>query len=431
MSSRFLTRLGSLAVLLVLFSCATVAPTATGGPPVSEPGRYSGEGADASPLRAMNLAKMDAVKKYLKELLGAQYEVFQDKIQRVILSSTNPNQFVVDADMTVVTRSSDPATGASTYVVTVPVRTEDLKATLRALDIRYDGYQADGKTSAATTSAPVAPKVSLPEDPQDAPASATEQKFIKAYIDTLVSMVLFDPLSKLDPAVLRAGLAQSNRWLSENNYDLVDQSQVEKLKADQKLVYQNETKGEVSLQQWIAQKLNAGLYYELSAVPSVEKSDTGYLSQMNLTIKCFDPSTAEMLASVSFNSPKVLSATSALDAQIKTIQPAVWQALPVVVDQVRAKLAKNLVRGVKYDVIIQKSSDQKLISQFRKKLEAQVKLLKTVSASPEETRLEVFYFGKLDSLSDLIERVSGSVPGLEDLYMVMLRGRSLTFNTGL
>jgi len=379
----------------------------------------------------MNLAKMDSVRKYLKELLGAQYPVYEAQIERVILSSNNPNQFVVDSDMEILTRSNDSKTGDATYVLKVPMKTADIKATLRALDIRYEGYKADAAASAPAPVATTVAKAGAPAAEPEAPPTPEEQKFIKTYIDTLVSMVYVDDQSKLDPAVVKAGVAQANRWLSENSYDLVDQAQVEKLKQDQRLVYQNEVKSEVGFLQWIAQKLNAGLYYELSGVPVVEKTDTGYLSQMTLTIKCFDPSTAEMLASVSFNTPQVKSSTSQVDAQVKTIQPAVWKALPVVVDQVKAKLAKTLVRGVKYDLIVQGTSDPKLVSQFRKKLEGQVKLLKTVSASPEETKFEVFFLGKLDTLGDLVERVSGTVPGLEGMYMVLLRGHSLTFNTGL
>jgi hypothetical protein len=54
----------------------------------------------------------------------------------------------------------------------------------------------------------------------------------------------------------------------------------------------------------------------------------------------------------------------------------------------------------------------------------------TVSQTAEETKYNVFLLGSLEELADKVLDVAEGVPGLQDMYQVVLRGKSVTFNTG-
>jgi hypothetical protein len=55
----------------------------------------------------------------------------------------------------------------------------------------------------------------------------------------------------------------------------------------------------------------------------------------------------------------------------------------------------------------------------------------TVSSSPGEALYEVFFIGSTDDLIDLVFSISNRVAGLEDIDLVVSRGRSLVFDAGL
>jgi len=101
-----------------------------------------------------------------------------------------------------------------------------------------------------------------------------------------------------------------------------------------------------------------------------------------------------------------------------------------VLEQAKAYMAKALAGGIKYELVIQGSSDTRAMSDFRRKLRRQVRDVVTVSQTAEETKYSVFLLGSIEDLADLVLDVAESVPGLEDLYQVVLRGKSVTFNTG-
>jgi hypothetical protein len=419
-------------------ACATSSPNpgTSGQIPA---GVYQGFGKDQSPLKAMNEAKLDAVNKYVQELMGNRYDFYKQQIQTVVLSSDNPNQFVHAEQMQVVSQGLDSANGAWFYAIQIPVRRDYVKTFLTENSILPPGStqaatpNATGSLPPSATDTPANPAVALTATADDFGGTATpeEQRFIRQYISTLTYMVYWDTTSKASPELLKAGAIQADRWLSTNGFDVVDLGQVEKIKAEDQKVFQEEVGGNGSYIQWVAQKLNAGVYIELSLQTATGVSSGMDYGQVNLLIKCYDPSTGELLGATPFNSPRTVSPSSKEDALTRAIEASVWQAMPVAVAQIKAQLAQNLLRGVKYDLIVQQTSDPRLMNQFRKKLSERVKLLKTISFSPQETRYQVFYLGTAGDLGDLIYKVSGDIPGLEGMNEVLMRGRALTFNTGL
>jgi hypothetical protein len=52
-----------------------------------------------------------------------------------------------------------------------------------------------------------------------------------------------------------------------------------------------------------------------------------------------------------------------------------------------------------------------------------------VSQSAEEVKYYVWYIGSVDDLKNLVYKITDTVPGLENMEMVLTRGKSITFNT--
>ena len=90
-----------------------------------------------------------------------------------------------------------------------------------------------------------------------------------------------------------------------------------------------------------------------------------------------------------------------------------------------------LGNGIKYEVIIQNTADSRLMSSFRRKLKRKVKDVETVNQSPEETKYYIYILGSIEDLVDEIYDVAETIPGLEGMDQLFLRGKSVTFDSGL
>jgi hypothetical protein len=230
---------------------------------------------------------------------------------------------------------------------------------------------------------------------------------------------------------MKAAVGIANEYLTSNAMEAIDYAQVEKLKKDQQMAYEEETGESISMIQWIAQKLNADVYIEIDGRTSGESSSGKYYGQANITVKGFEASTGRLLGSQPWNSPKTFSTSSEEAARINALQTSVYKAMPVVIDQAKAFMAKALQEGIKYELIVQQTTDPKAISDFRRKLQRKVRDVRTVSQTAEQTKFNVFVIGTVEDLADLVYDVAETIPGLEGMYQVLLRGKSLTFNTGM
>ncbi|TVQ98848.1 MAG: hypothetical protein EA403_13825 [Spirochaetaceae bacterium] len=196
------------------------------------------------------------------------------------------------------------------------------------------------------------------------------------------------------------------------------------------LVYEEETGREVSILQWVAQRLGADVYIELDAVTSGETQAGTHFGSANVTMRMFETSTGQLLGTVNRRSQRTASRSSQEDAVLNALQSTVFQAMPLVVEQSRIQMALSVSRGVRYQVVVQNSSDSRTMSEFRRRLRSRTSDIVTVSQTADQTQYDVFFFGRADELEDLIYDVSATVPGMENLYHVLTRGKSMTFNTG-
>jgi hypothetical protein len=223
----------------------------------------------------------------------------------------------------------------------------------------------------------------------------------------------------------------ANSYLANQGASVIDYSQIQAIKEDQQMAYEEQTGEEMTMIQWIAQKLNADIYIELDAETSGETEGGKHYGKAMITLKIFESSTGRLLGSVPYSSPRTFSQSSQQDAINNALQSSIYKAMEVAMNQAETYTEKALQDGIVYSVKMLNTADSRLMSDFRRKLGRKVEDVRTVSASPEETLYEIRFFGTVQDLEDLFYDVSETIPGLEGISLVYLRGKSVTFDTGL
>lgn len=446
---------GSMAIIFLFAACASAPAVKEPGvvPPAAGPAVYNGAGESESLLKAMNGAKMDAVRKAVIAMIGpAEEQAHGEKLNEVLYSTANPNAYVDNAAME--TLRKDKIGENYIYEIRIPVRISAVESTLKAHGILKDPSARDSAQAAAqaalrpdavaapVTAAPVAAApvpgasaLALREE-VDTPAvyeeaTPEEKNFLRRYIDNLTYMVYFSEDSAEDAFLMKAAVGMANSNLVSSGKNAVDYGEVEKLKKDQQLIYEEETGQEMSMIQWIAQKLNADVYIEIDAVTEGESQGSNHYGSAKVNLKMFESSTGNLLGSVPYSSPRTFSKASQFDAKSNALQSTLFKAMPAAVEQSKVLLARNFERGIRYELILQNTYDSRLMTRFRSRLRGKVKDLQVISQSPEQTRYAVFLFGRLEDLEEIMYEVADSIPGLEGMEQVLMRGKSLTFNTGL
>jgi len=230
--------------------------------------------------------------------------------------------------------------------------------------------------------------------------------------------------------LMKSAVAQANGYILADGRTAIDAEQVERLKEDQRLIYEEETGQEISLLQWVARRLNADLYIEVDAAVDARTSGGSHYGRADVTLTMYEASTGQLLGSVNRRSQESYSRISQDDAIINALQATVYQAMPDVLEMSQRQMSIALRRGLRYDLTIQNPPDSRSVSLFRRALEQEVREIRTVSQVAQEVRYEVFLVGDTDDLVDLVSIVSGEVAGFEDLYLVISRGRAVTFDAG-
>jgi hypothetical protein len=429
-------------LILFLISCAggpskTIpTPQAGGAEPLPEEKVYEGAGQDVSMLKAMNLAKMDAVRKAVIDMIGvANEQANREKLQEVLYNTQNPNAFVNNE--TFETLRKDKIGDDYIFEARVAVKMRAVESTLKANGLYGEtvtkqektGEAAEASTAATAESAATLDEITAQTEGVE--LTAEEKRIIARYVNNMTYMVYFNEEATEDPFYMKAAVGIANEYLTSNAIEAIDFDQVESLKKDQQMAYEEETGQSISIIQWIAQKLNADVYIEIDGRTSGETSGDKYYGQANITLKGFEASTGRLLGSQPWNSPRTFSTASEQAAKINALQTSVYKAMPIVLDQAKAYMAKALTNGIKYELIVQNTFDSRMMSDFYRKMRRKAKDIKTVSQTAEETRYEVYLIGSVEDLVDMVYDVSDTVSGLDGIYQVVLRGKSVTFNTGM
>jgi len=446
-----LMMLALLGVVVFLGACASTPNGSAEDEVTAEAETYYGVGRGETLGTAMNSAKIDAVRNAVIDLIGEEAERRHEAtLEEVLYSTRNPNRYVYNETMERLRSENLGTIDDMEMLFELRIRV-DIPAVQSVLDAHRIGarggsagdesgaHTADdapatgtnGVTERAVADGEV--EVAARADRSEAWDEATpeQQRFINRYIDTMTYMVYFNQDSEVDEFLQQNAIAQANRYLAGNDFIAVDSAQVERLRREQEYVYEAETGREIGMLQWIAQRLNADVYIEIDLETSHDSRADSHYGTAHVTMRIFETSTGQLLGAVTRQSPRTFSRSGAREAVLNAVQSTVYQAMPVVVEQSERQMQGYLARGVRYELVIQNTLDARMMSEFRRRLRAEVSDLITVSQTADETRYTVFYFGRVDDLEDLLYETSEIVPGLQNMYHVITRGNSMTFDTGL
>jgi hypothetical protein len=287
------------------------------------------------------------------------------------------------------------------------------------------------QNSVPQSPAPVSPQAAIPAGLSGSALNPEEQLFLASYLSRLSYMVYYNDASGIDPRFAKMAVTQANRYLIEKlGLSVIDFDQIERNKKDQQDAYQAETGGSIDMIQYLAQKFNADVYVEIDLKASASGYTGSYSATAQGTMKLFEASTATLLGSITFMSPSTFSPTSPDSAISNAIAASVWQAMPKVADQSKALIAASMSRGVRYDLVLQKTPDAKQISQFVKALSRKLREVEQLNFSPNETKFALFAFMPKAKIQEAVYDAAQTAL-LPDMYLVYMRGKSFTFNTGL
>jgi hypothetical protein len=338
---------------------------------------------------------------------------------------------IIAACLAVSCASGPSAKSASEKSATAPASPAPNAEKERAKALVQGG--GDTGNQAPTPAAQAPAKAASPDQPPPPAGQLTpeEQSYLDTYLSHLNYMVYYNEDAKVDPKLAKAAVSQANRYLIEKlGLSVVDFDQVEKNKKDQQTAYESETGGSMDLIQYLAQKLNADVYVEIDFAVANETRDGKFYASAQGSMKIYDTSTAALLGSIVLSSQTAFSPNSADAASTNAVAGSVWAAMPKMVNQSKELLKNSLARGIRYELVIQKTPDSRQISQLRRALAKKVREVEQVSYSAGVTKLYVYTFMKGDKVEDAVYDAAASA-GMNDLNLVYSRGKSYTFDTGM
>lgn len=335
--------------------------------------------------------------------------------------------------------SPPPASGSGTGPAPAPAASDPYKD--RAVALVQGGGDAgstvppvsSGTPGTTTGSGSAAATADTGDVPPPPPGVLTpeEEAFLNSYLSRLQYMVYYDEAAGIAAAPAKTAVSQANRYLLEKmGLSVVDFDQIEKNKKDQLTAYQAETGGSIDMIQYLAQKYNADVYVEISFTTSTSTSGTRYYATAQGSMKLYDTSTAQLLGSVPFQSPQVMSTVSVEAAVTSAIATSVWTAMPKMTEQAKALVKGSLSRGIRYEVTIQVTPDSRMISTLRRTLAKSFREVEQFSYSSAETKLIIYTFKTRDKVEDGVYDAADRA-GMSDIYLVFNRGKAFTFNSGL
>lgn len=384
-------------------------------------------------LNARNRAIMNAVRNAVVELIGTDREKANSaKLEEVLYSTKNPNAYIFKETLKS-SRKERVGTDDWVYECTVDVNLDAVRATLNASGIQGGTQTASDKPKDQPEVKEEKNEPALPTGTPDyGVVTDKEREFIARYVDRMTYMVYFSEEAKEEVHFMKAAVGKANEFLVSKALDIIDAEQIERLKEDQQTVYEEETGESISIIQWIAQKLNSDLYIEIFAKTSGSSQLGGkHYGEAAVELKAFEASTALLMGSASYTTlEKAFSQTSQEAARLNAIQAAVYKTMPRIVSQVKTNMTKTLTRGIRYEMTVQKPLGDRVMSRFWSSLENKVRSIKSLSQSAEEVKYYVWYIGSLDQLKNLVYNITETVSGLENMEMVLSRGKSIIFNTG-
>jgi len=331
--------------------------------------------------------------------------------------------------------SSPPAQQSQSAPAEKPAKSESAS---RAQDLITGGSSgtsapaspASPAGTAATPSTAVASAAPAASAVPAAEMSDKEKQYFETYLKRLKYMMVVKQGAALDEFQVRSVMTKGNEYLLRQGFDVVNYDQLLKNMDDQKTAYEAEAGQSMSLVQYIAQKLGADVYVELDSVPRAWTEGSRHYGEANFTANMYDPSTAELLASVTFKTDRSLSNSSPQDALLNALVAGTAQFMPRVVRDSTNVLRNRYSNGIRYQLIIQKTPDSRAVALLRRNLRSRVREIQAGPSAADQTTMDVYLFGSLGDLEDACYAAFEKTPGMESAYWVFTRGKTITFNSG-
>ena len=402
-------------LLALLTSCVVVPvmPQYTGINPY-----YAGSGEGYSFLEALNQAKANVLRLAVIDLIGETEEMQnRSKLYSVFYTDTKPNAYLETDYMRILRRGE---TYRGYYCeITVPVKIDAIRKTLDMIGT----YSAKGGNILSSS------------EVRDAKTKSELQGnnvgFITQYVDSMLYMVVPNQKAKDGNTFSKSAVNMANKYLLDNGYRAVDYAAVEALKSDSSSLFAQEPEtADLSVVQWIAQKLGADVYIEVDGFVQGGRETGGYYGQAEVNLKMYNPSTGELLGAVPYSSPKTFDRGSTEAAAQNAIKSTVFKAMSVAVDQAKKALVRDYAQGIRYEITINNTPDSKLMSNFRNELQRKVEAIRVVHQSAAQTKYAVQYFGRVEDMENIVYSTAESVTGMEKILLVMIRGKTLMFRLG-
>ncbi|MFQ3547082.1 MAG: DUF6175 family protein [Termitinemataceae bacterium] len=292
---------------------------------------------------------------------------------------------------------------------------------------------ASGTTATNTTEGTPPTSLTTQDSGTSEPAAELtpkEKQFFENYLRRLKYVVFIKETPQLTDFQKRSIASKANEYLLKQGFDVVQYDQLLKNMQDQKTAYEAEAGTSMSIIQYIAQKLGADVYVELDATPRSSTENNRHYGEANFTAAMYDPSTAELLGSVTFRTDRSISTSSQEDALLNALTAGTAQLMPRIVRDSTNVLRTRYANGIRYQLIIQRTPDSRAVATFRRNLRSRVREIVMGPSAADQTTMDVYLFGSLTDLEDACYSAFEKTPGMENAYWVYTRGKTLTFNTG-
>lgn len=434
-----------------LFGCASGPSLITGE---TETPLMYGQGSGESAVVALQSAKLNIIQKAAERILGtAAASANRDELAALFGMDFETNMFIIRDSVELISRGSEAASFFASLKARVDLSA--LASFLRSNNILGGQVLPQGTTpvledeqtplwARQSSSGTVEQSQTLPSEEKAAVSEAVEEVVeetslteeekarVREYMENLSFLVYFDPETETDPFLMKAAVSSANKFLGNSGYRFRDLDQVERIRTDQELAYEEETGKSISIIQWIAAKLKADVYIEVAASVSSSTENSRHYGSAAVTLNIFDSATGNGLGQAYYQTnPPAFSTVSQSDALNNAMASAVYKAMPEGIRLAETGFAKAVSQGFTYELIFINTPNSRLMREFVDKMKRRTKDIERTSYSRDETRYTVKYIGSVEELEFLVYDMAELVPGLESMTMVMQRGSSITFETGM
>ena len=353
---------------------------------------------------ALEIAKRDALKKAVVEIIGEENEKQNsEKLKSYVYSISD--SFISGYQVTDKVKSGKQVV----VYITAEISRGKLIGSIKTLEILIPEKK---------------PKV------EEKYAKSPYADIINEAIDNLTYLVYFEPEDKsISDEYARLCVNRVNNYLANKGYEYVDLERINEIKNEYMKLYE-ETQGNVSVVQLIAQALNADVYIVVDGkVEDMGEEGGLYFASASIDLKASESATGRGLGTETGYSGKIGLASGYEAARRKCVEVAVEKAIEPVINLARDYMYKAFEEGIRYEVVVQGIPSYSMLREFVDAVSKtkNFRRIKEVSAAPGQAKYYVYYMGRKTELIDEILNSVQGMPGFENFDVLVSRGNAVVF----